>query len=85
MARHILRLEVDFGHAFVIAGGETIEDLCQPLPRAPVDPAHDTKVDRDNGAVFLNKQVPLVHVSMEETGANRLGQEADDEMLRQCL
>jgi len=77
-----LRLEVDFGDALVIAGGQPVEDLRQPLPRTPVDPPHDAEIDGNDGAVVLHEQVALVHVGMEEAGADRLGQEADDQLLR---
>src|SRR3546814_2097272 len=45
-SRHILRLEMDFRHAAVIAGDEAVEDLREPHPRPPVDPAHDAEIDR---------------------------------------
>ena len=75
IARHVLRLEVDLGHAAVVAGGQAVEDLRQPLPRAAVDPAHDAEVDRHDRAVGAHEQVPLVHVGVEEPAADRLGEE----------
>ena len=81
MRGHILRLEMDFGDAAVVAGGQAIEDFGQPLPRAAVDPAHDAEVDRGDGPVRLDEQVALVHVGMEESGADRLAEEGEHQPL----
>ena len=65
-----IALEVNFGNALVIAGGQAVENLRQPLPRAPVDPALDPKIDRHDGAVILHEQVPLGQFGVEEPGAD---------------
>ena len=51
MGRNILRLEMDFGDAAVIAGDEPVEDLGEPHARLPVDPAHDPEIDCCDAAV----------------------------------
>ena len=77
IARHILRLEMDLGDAAVIARGQAIEDLGEPEPRAPINPAHDAKIDRGNRAVRLHEEVALVHIGVKIPMADRLGQEGN--------
>src|SRR3546814_16393110 len=43
---HIARLEMNFSDAAVVAGDQPIENLGQPQPGAPIDPAHDPEIDR---------------------------------------
>ena len=73
--RHILRLEMDLGDAAVIAGDQAVEDLGQPDPRLPVDPAHDAEVDRREPAVGQREQIALVEVGVEEAVDHRLAEE----------
>jgi hypothetical protein len=66
---------MDFGHALVVAGGQAIEYLGEPLPRLAVDPAHDAEIDRGDRAIGFHEQVALVHVGMEIAAADRLREE----------
>ena len=74
---HIARLEMDFGDTAVIAGCQAIEDFGKPQPRLPVDPSHDTEIDRDDTAIRADEQIPLMHVGMEKAFGNRLTQEGE--------
>src|SRR3546814_13456583 len=84
-SRHIWRLEMDFRHAAVIAGDEAVEDLREPHPRPPVDPAHDAEIDRDDVAIGGDEQIALMHVGMEEAFGERLAQEGVDQPCRALL
>ena len=79
MRRHILRLEMDFGDAAVIAGDQPVEDFGQPHPRAAVDPAHDPEIDRRDPPVGKREQIALVEVGVEKAVDHRLAQEGADE------
>ena len=81
----ILRLEMDFGHAAVIACGQPIEDLGEPVARLPVDPPHDTEIDRRDRPVGLHEQIALVHVGVEEPLGDRLPQKGVDQIGRQLF
>ena len=77
--RDILRLEMDFGDAVVIAGDQAVEDLGEPHPRAAVDPAHDPEVDRGDAPVGEREQIALVEVGVEIAVDHRLAKESADE------
>ena len=77
--RDILRFEMDFGDALIIAGDEAVEDLGEPHPRAAVDAAHDAEVDRRDAAVLQGEQIALVKVGVEEAVDHRLAEEGADE------
>ena len=77
--RHILRLEMDFGDAAVIAGDQAVEDFGEPDPRAPVDPPHDAEVDRRQPAVRQREEIALMKIGMEEAVDHRLAQEGADQ------
>src|SRR3546814_9765729 len=76
---------MDFRHAAVIAGDEAVEDLREPHPRPPVDPAHDAEIDRDDVAIGGDEQIALMHVGMEEAFGDRLAQEGVDQPCRDLL
>ena len=75
MRRDILRLEMDFGDAAVIAGDQPVEDLGEPDARAAVDPAHDPEIDRADPSVGKREQIAVVQVGVEEAVDHRLAQE----------
>ncbi len=79
MRRHILRLEMDFGDAAVIAGDQAVEDFGQPDPRPAVDPAHDPEIDRGDAPVGQCEQIALVEVGVEEAVDHRLAKEGADQ------
>ena len=85
IAGYILRFEMDFGDATVIAGGQAIKDFGQPLPRTPVDAPHDAEIDRHDRAIGSHEQIALVHVGMEIAAADGLRQECQNQPLRQSL
>ena len=70
---------MDLGDAAVIAGDQAVEDLGQPHPRLPVDPAHDAEVDRGEPAVGQREQIALVEIGVEEAVDHRLAQEGADQ------
>ena len=74
IAWHILRLEMDFGDALIIAGCQAIENFRQPETRLPVDAAHDAKIYGNNRAVDADEQIALMHIGMEKAFRNRLPQ-----------
>ena len=73
--RHILRLEMDFGDAAVIAGDEAVEDFGEPDSRLPVDPAHDPEIDRGDPSVGQREEIALVEIGVEKSVDHRLAQE----------
>ena len=77
--RHILRFEMDFGDAAVIAGDQAVEDFGEPDARAPVDPAHDPEVDRGDPPVGQREQIAVVKVGVEEAVDHRLAKEGADQ------
>ena len=85
VAGHILRLEMDFGDAAVIAGDQAVEDFGQPHPRAAVDAAHDAEVDRRDAAVGKREQIAVVKVGVEEAVDHRLAQEGADRIAASAL
>ena len=70
---------MDLGDAAVIAGDQAVEDLGQPHPRLPVDPAHDAEIDRRQPAVGKREQIALVQVGVEEAVDDGLAQEGADQ------
>ena len=81
IARDILRFEVDFSDPLVVSGCQTIENFCQPHPRSPIDPPHDTKINRDNRTVIFDEQITLVHIRMEIAAADCLRQEGEHQSI----
>ena len=77
--RDVLRLEMDFRDAPVIAGDQAIEDFGEPHPRAAVDPAHDPEIDRADAAVGEREEIAVVEVGVEEAVDHGLAQEGADE------
>src|SRR6185437_10574658 len=67
MRRHILRLEVNLRDAAIVAGDQPVENFREPDSRAPVDPAHDSEIDRSDPPVGEGEQIPVVKVGVEET------------------
>ena len=76
---------MDFRDPPVIAGEEPVEDLGQPDPRLPLDPAHDPEVDRRKPPVGQREEIALVEIGMKEAVDHRLPQEGADQDRRQSL
>ena len=72
VAGDVLRLEMDFGDAAIIARRQPVEDFRQPLPRLPVDPAHNPEIDRRDRPVRSHEQIALMHVGVKIAVADRL-------------
>ena len=77
--RDVLRLEMDFGDAAIVAGDQAVEDLGKPHARAAVDAAHDAEVDRGDAAVAQREQVSVMQIGVEEAIDDGLAQEGADE------
>src|SRR6185503_6529350 len=73
--RDVLSLEVDFGDAAVIAGDQTVENLGKPDSRPPVDPPHDSKIDRGDPPVWKSEQIAVMEIGVEETVHDCLAKE----------
>ena len=72
---HIACLEMDLGHALIVAFDETIEDLGIDPASIKVDMAHDAKIIGNDVAIGGDLHIALVHVSMEIPVAQRMVQE----------
>ena len=73
--RHIARLDVHLGDALVVAADEAVEDLRQEARSFGPDAAHDAEIDGDEPPVRVDEEVPLVHVGVEESVAERVAEE----------
>ena len=85
MLRDILRFEMNFGDAVVIAGDEAVENFREPQASTAVDAAHDTEIDCCDPAVLQREQIALVEVSVEIAVDDGLSEECPDERRGQRL
>ena len=84
ICRHITRLEMHFGHTFVIAPDEPDQDFGVNAARVFINPPHDAEIIGDDVAVRRHLQIALVHVGVEISVTQCMAKEQLQHPFAQC-
>src|ERR1700755_2008219 len=80
MGRHIAGLEMDLGDAAIVSGDEAEQDLGEEAALLEAEAAHDSEIDRNEPPLVVEEEIAGMHVGVKEAVAQRVAQEALDDL-----